>query len=360
MCKISVIVPTYNVERYLRECMNSIINQSLTDIEVVCVNDGSTDHSGDILREYAARDRRIRIIDQKNAGYGRAVNVGIQEARGEYVGIVEPDDYIERGMFEKLYAAASRRSLDFVKADCAFFRGDAEKRIFERVMICPRLCWYGRVLHPCKMPWLLDVEMMNVTGIYRRKFLLDKRIVLRETPGALYQDTGMWFQIFINAESCMFIPHKFYNIRRDNPDSSMMQTERLAAICDEYAGNYITLQQDPELYSRFAPYLFKRKVYIYMFILSKVDAAGQDEIMKRFSEEMREAKEKQEYRPRMFTQSIQKFLRDVCAWTGGKPLPVYKKSAHWFVRLMECLNEHGCVYTAGRILIKIRFKHELV
>lgn len=340
--------------------MNSIIHQSLTDIEVVCVNDGSTDRSGDILREYAARDRRIRIIDQKNAGYGRAVNVGIQEARGEYVAIVEPDDYIENQMFEKLYAAASRHSLDFVKADCAFFRGDAEKRIFERVMICPRLSWYGRILHPCKMPWLLDAEMMNVTGIYRRKFLLDKRIVLRETPGALYQDTGMWFQIFINAENCMFIPRKFYNIRRDNPGSSMMQTEKLSAICEEYADNYARLQQDRELCVRFAPYLFKRKVCIYMFILSKVDAAGQIEMTRRFSEELRVAIEKQEYRPHMFTQSIQRFLRDVSEWTGKQPLPVYKKSTHWWGRLMECLYEHGSVYTVGRILVKIRFKREFV
>lgn len=340
--------------------MNSIIHQSLTDIEVVCVNDGSTDRSGDILREYAARDRRIRIIDQKNAGYGRAVNVGIQEARGEYVAIVEPDDYIENQMFEKLYAAASRHSLDFVKADCAFFRGDAEKRIFERVMICPRLSWYGRILHPCKMPWLLDAEMMNVTGIYRRKFLLDKRIVLRETPGALYQDTGMWFQIFINAENCMFIPRKFYNIRRDNPGSSMMQTEKFSAICEEYADNYARLQQDRELCVRFAPYLFKRKVCIYMFILSKVDAAGQIEMTRRFSEELRVAIEKQEYRPHMFTQSIQRFLRDVCEWTGKQPLPVYKKSTHWWGRLMECLYEHGSVYTVGRILVKIRFKREFV
>lgn len=76
MCKVSVIVPTYNVEMYLRECMDSIVEQSLRDLEIICVNDGSTDRSGDILREYAARDRRIRIIDQKNAGYGRAVNVG--------------------------------------------------------------------------------------------------------------------------------------------------------------------------------------------------------------------------------------------------------------------------------------------
>ena len=160
MCKVSIIVPTYNVEKYLRECMDSIEGQSLTDVEIICVNDGSTDCSENILREYAEKDRRVRVIEQENAGYGRAVNVGIREARGEYIGIVEPDDYIERRMLEKLYATASRYSLDFVKADCAFFRGDAEQRIFDRVMICPRLSWYGRVLHPRRMPELLDVEMM--------------------------------------------------------------------------------------------------------------------------------------------------------------------------------------------------------
>lgn len=359
MCKVSVIVPTYNVEMYLRECMDSIVRQSLTDMEVICVNDGSTDRSGDILREYAAIDERVRVIEQENAGYGRAVNVGIQEARGEYVGIVEPDDYIETRMFEKLYAAASRYSLDFVKADCAFFRGDAEKRIFDRVMICPRLSWYGRIFHPRKMPRLLDVEMMNVTGIYRRKFLVDKRIVLKETPGALYQDTGMWFQIFTRAESCMFIPHKFYNIRRDNPGSSIMQTKNFSAICDEYEDNYARLQQDRELYPQFAPYLFKRKVCIYMFILSKVDAAGRLKMMRRFSAEMRDAVKNREYMPHMFTRSIQRFLRDVCGWTEEKPIPIYKKSVHFWGRLMECLYEHGCAYAIKRALIKAGIRQEL-
>lgn len=349
MCKVSVIVPTYNVEMYLRECMDSIIGQSLTDIEVICVNDGSTDCSGVILREYAAKDRRIRVIEQENAGYGHAVNVGIQKARGEYVGIVEPDDYIEKSMLEELYRAVKKHSLDFAKGDFAFFKGAAGDRIFDRRMVCPRLSWYGRVFDPCKTPRLLDAEMMNVTGIYRRQFLLEKRIVLKETPGALYQDTGMWFQIFTRAESCMFIPHKFYNIRRDNPGSSIMRTKNFSAICDEYADNYIRLQRDRELYPLFAPYLFKRKVYIYMFILSKVDAAGQLEMMRKFSVEMRDAVEKQEYDPRMFTQSIQRFLQSVYEWTEGAMLPEYSKSKYLAARLGECLYEHGSIYTLKRM-----------
>lgn len=157
----------------------------------------------------------------------------------------------------------------------------------------------------------------------------------------------------------MFIPRKFYNIRRDNPGSSMMQTEKFSAICEEYADNYARLQQDRELCVRFAPYLFKRKVCIYMFILSKVDTAGQVEMTRRFSEELRVAIEKQEYRPHMFTQSIQRFLRDVSEWTGEGMLPAYTRSRSAFIRFGECIVEHGCFYTTKRMLIKAKLRQDI-
>ena len=103
MAKVSIIVPTYNVEQYLPECMESIVGQTLKDLEIICVNDGSTDSSLDILKKYAAADDRIIIIDKKNEGYGRAMNDGLDRATGEYVGIVEPDDYVDLHMYEDLY-----------------------------------------------------------------------------------------------------------------------------------------------------------------------------------------------------------------------------------------------------------------
>ena len=95
MPKVSVIIPVYNVEKYLRQCLDSVINQTLKDIEIICVDDGSTDNCPNILDEYAAKDARIKIIHKKNEGYGKAMNVGISHASGEYIGIVEPDDYID-------------------------------------------------------------------------------------------------------------------------------------------------------------------------------------------------------------------------------------------------------------------------
>ena len=115
MAKVSVIVPIYNSEKYLEQCLSSIIGQTLKDIEIICVNDGSRDSSGEILERYSKRDSRIKVITRENSGYGKSMNVGIENAEGEYIGIVESDDYIERGMFKALYRVAKRRKADIEK-----------------------------------------------------------------------------------------------------------------------------------------------------------------------------------------------------------------------------------------------------
>ena len=95
MAKVSIVVPVYNVERYLEECLNSIKIQTLKDIEIICVDDGSTDLSAQILDNYAKKDNRFHVIHKQNEGYGRTMNIGISKATAPYVGIVESDDIIE-------------------------------------------------------------------------------------------------------------------------------------------------------------------------------------------------------------------------------------------------------------------------
>ena len=114
--KVSIVVPIYNVEDYLEECLESVVRQTLEDIEIICINDGSTDRSMEILKTYAAADARIIVVDKKNEGYGIGMNIGLDKATGEYVGIVEPDDYVPLNMFEDLYLKAKEYELDFVKA----------------------------------------------------------------------------------------------------------------------------------------------------------------------------------------------------------------------------------------------------
>lgn len=98
---VSIIVPCYNVAAYLDQCMESLAGQSMEDIEIICVNDGSSDHTAEILREWRDRDGRVRVIDRKNSGVSAARNSGMEEAAGKYIGFVDPDDVVERNMFRR-------------------------------------------------------------------------------------------------------------------------------------------------------------------------------------------------------------------------------------------------------------------
>ncbi|MBR4316077.1 MAG: glycosyltransferase, partial [Alphaproteobacteria bacterium] len=117
--KISIIVPVYNVQKYLDKCLKSIISQTLTDIEIILVDDGSTDSSGLICDKYAKKDKRIKVVHQKNARQGAARNAGIKLATGDYIGFVDSDDYITSDMFEKLYKKAYIYDADIVMCDYA-------------------------------------------------------------------------------------------------------------------------------------------------------------------------------------------------------------------------------------------------
>ena len=103
MPKISIIMPVYNASAFLEQSILSLKRQTLSDIEIICVNDGSKDDSLQIIRKYASKDARIKIIDKPNGGYGHSMNCGLSIARGKYIGILEPDDYIDINAFEKLY-----------------------------------------------------------------------------------------------------------------------------------------------------------------------------------------------------------------------------------------------------------------
>lgn len=114
MPKVSVIIPVYNTEKYLKECLDSVICQTLTDIEIICVNDGSTDSSLEILKEYASKDERIKVLEQKNKGAGAARNLGLKYAKGEYLAFLDSDDFYNPDFLEKMYNKANKTLADLV------------------------------------------------------------------------------------------------------------------------------------------------------------------------------------------------------------------------------------------------------
>lgn len=130
MTKVSIVVPFYNTEKYIGKCLDSLVNQTLSDIEIICVNDGSTDKSLEIVQNFANKDARIKIIEQENLKQGAARNNGTKFATGEYIGFVDSDDWIDLDYYEKLYFAAKKYDSDIALAvNVRIGNGKTKKRL---------------------------------------------------------------------------------------------------------------------------------------------------------------------------------------------------------------------------------------
>ena len=272
MPELSIIIPVYNVEKYLKECLDSVLAQTVTDMEIICVDDGSTDSSPAILEEFRSRDSRIRIIHQENGGYGKAMNTGFLAAKGRYAGIVEPDDYVPEDMFENLLEPAKEMQMDFVKADFYSFYEDpaTKERKYTLHRLSRKQTDYGRILAPFREPALLDTLIDNWSGIYLLSFLLENNIRHNETPGASFQDTGFYFQVFTKAKRGMFLGTPFYRYRYDNPDSSKNSRSKVYATDEEYRFIRRLLLKDPGVWERFKYMYWKKRFTSYDFTLKRI------------------------------------------------------------------------------------------
>lgn len=219
---VTVIVPCYNTADYLDQCLTSIEANSKVALEVIVVNDGSTDGSLSIMRAHAERDGRIRVIDKENQGYGASVNRGIDEARGAYVAIVEPDDYLKPGMFDSLFALGSSYGApDIVKS--SYWRvvmpGTAQERELH--------CLYYKRIKPAAQPFtladcpnLIQYHPSIWSALYRRDFLNGEGIRFHEVPGAGWVDNPFLIDTMLRARSIVYTDKAFYCYREDAPGSS--------------------------------------------------------------------------------------------------------------------------------------------
>ncbi len=219
---VTVIVPCYNTAGYLDQCLASIEANSKVALEVLVVNDGSTDDSFSIMQAHAARDARIRVIDKENQGYGASVNRGINEARGTYIAIVEPDDYLKPGMFDTLFAfGAGYGTPDIVKS--SYWRVVMPGTDQERELHCA----YYRRVRPAAQPFtladcprLIQHHPSIWSALYRRDFLNEQGIRFREVPGAGWVDNPFLIDTMLRARSIVYTDKAFYCYREDAPGSS--------------------------------------------------------------------------------------------------------------------------------------------
>lgn len=230
--KVSVLVPIYNVEDFLPECLDSLVNQTLKDIEIICINDGSKDGSLDIIKKYASRDKRIKIIDKENSGYGDSMNQGLKKAVGEYIGIVESDDFIELDGFEKLYGIASKYDVEVVKSNFYEYFTEKHKDGGKSNMFLPNEI--NKVIDPRENRHVFYEQPSIWSAIYRNEFLKKNGIDFLPSPGASYQDAGFNFKVWATARKAYFVDEAFLHYRQDNPNSSVKSDGKVYAVKDEY------------------------------------------------------------------------------------------------------------------------------
>ena len=223
--KFSIIIPVYNVEKYLEQCLNSVLNQTFTDYEVICVNDGSTDGSLDILRSFAKKDARIQIINQKNGGLSDARNAGIQAAKGDYIFLIDSDDWITENALEVL--SKNTENQDFIAFNGERFFEDGKIEIPDKGISEPQLTgweYYNKYVHQGRNFHFVCV----VLRLYRREFLIENKLFFKK---GIYHEDNLFTPICCYyAENIKIIPDILYIYRIR--EGSITQTPNQKRIYD--------------------------------------------------------------------------------------------------------------------------------
>lgn len=215
--KVSVVVPIYNVEKYLRKCVDSILAQSLKEIEVILIDDGSPDKCGEIIDGYAKADKRVKAVHQKNSGYSISVNKGIDLARGEYIGIIESDDFIEKDMYEKLYADAKKNKTDVTKGLFYYYNPTLPKaqqnKVYENPMYVDLRYAPAGAFKLSEWPRMIGFHASIWSSIYRADFI--KKIKIPDTAGASYQDFPFMCAFLTKAARISVVKKPFVHWRNE-------------------------------------------------------------------------------------------------------------------------------------------------
>ncbi len=251
---VTVLVPVYNTQKYLRHCLDSLAAQTLSSIKFLCIDDGSTDESAEILSEYANADDRFEIISKQNSGYGASMNRGLDACSSKYVGIVEPDDFADSHMFENLFFLAEETGAEVVKSNYYEHRtGDLprddrfeESLDFSKFLDSDKATPYGDIFSARDDSRILWCPASIWSGLYRLDYLKGEGVRFLETPGASFQDTSFNLRALMGADRIALDKRGYLHYRIDNANSSVKSADKSMYICDEYeeAWRYVRLSQD--------------------------------------------------------------------------------------------------------------------
>lgn len=235
MAKVSVIVPVYNVEKYIKKCLDSLVNQTLEDIEIIVVNDGSKDSSIDIVKEYAKKHNNIKLYEKENGGLSDARNYGLQFATGKYIAFLDSDDYVDANLYKKMYEKAKKEDSDMVECNFYWVYGKRNKKdIGEKYRDKKQMFEKARVVAWNK---LYKKEILNKADV---KF----------PKGLRYEDVEFFYKIIPYLEKVSFIKEPLiYYVQREQSIANTQneKTKDIFTVLD----NVIRYYKENNLYEEY-------------------------------------------------------------------------------------------------------------
>ncbi len=285
--KVSVIMPIYNVGKYLRQSLDSVLNQTLKELEVICVNDGSTDDSYEILEEYRSKDKRVKVIHKENKGTGAARNDGLRLASGECIGFVDPDDFVKPDMYEKLYGIIKEKNVEIamcmpdgydeknkvIKSFPYFvddnFSSIPENKVFNRYDISP-----------------FDYPMCVWNKLYTKE--LFDRNGIEFIEGLDFEDHSVIFGTLLTAERMYFIREKLYVYRYNREGSILHDNNRRLIDHIEVFDKVEELMRKTDTYKDFRKDFLKYKVHNILYYYGMIKEEYKEEYYEKMLSSMRD------------------------------------------------------------------------
>lgn len=276
MVKISVVVPIYNVEEFLEECLDSIINQTFKDIEIICIDDGSTDNSLNILKKYSSFDSRIRVISQENCGHAVATNLGITLSKGKYLFLMDSDDILELTAFEELFYYAEEKNVDFLIFQAMNYIMDEDRYYKSELYSLKKLVnLVGSNIFKYEnvKDLIFDIPVTPWSKLYRTEFI--KKSGAKFPEGLVFDDNIFFFEILFNAERIV-IYEKYLFIRRWYNYSSTTNGDKRFMDSIDINNLTIDLFKKYGVFEEFKKELYNRKVNLgnFRFVRIKDEFKG--------------------------------------------------------------------------------------
>lgn len=357
--KVSVIIPVYNTEKYLRECLDSIVNQTLKDIEIICVDDGSSDGSPCILEEYRAKDSRVVVIKQANSGLSSARNRGMHRAHGEYIAFVDSDDYLELNALEKASQIAIAEDLDIIVFERRMFF-DTKKLTqnppFHYKHITEATEIMSGIQHVMTSKDQGTYCVTVWSALWRRAFLEEHHISFKE--GIIHEDHLFSFQAYMAADRVMRIPNKLYH-RRVREDSIMTTPKTAKNVIGyftsamgvlEYALNHESDPMEAQEIKREYFQMIGAARNIYRAISNeekeKIWFASELDNREKEADTLRHDLEKQKKRADMLQYDLD-CVHDSVSFHVGRAITWAPRKVRGGV---QCCRDHGAGYTVRRAI----------